>query len=137
MKTILLTLLCPALIISCRNQKEAALNQSATPVSPIYTIAVQNQVNTGKFYLLEGTYLGFDARDCDFPEGFCVHPPKTRSDWVFSDGTFCAYVNGRVPVNLHPMEDKGKKVMIRVVIREDPQKQKFFELINIKFNQTN
>ena len=63
----------------------------------------------GKTVTLTGEYRGWEPGHGS--------PPVTRSDWVLKDESGAIYVSGRVSPGLDPVEDCGRELTVRGIIR--------------------
>jgi hypothetical protein len=96
-------------------------------------ISLNSKKYIGKRIPVYATYLGYAGKDCSFPTGFCTSAPKTRSDWIISDGGLCAYVTGGKPAGFNPMAGEKTKVHILVEVSRNSKNQIYFIYIS-KFN---
>ena len=67
-----------------------------------------------------------------FPQNFINRSPKTRSDWIFSDGINCIYVTGGRPKNLNPMKDNNVSIKVYATIRTQNNKL-YLQYVNSQF----
>jgi hypothetical protein len=93
-------------------------------------ISLNRKKYTGKRISISTTYLGYFGKDCTFPEGFCSSSPKTRSDWIITDGKFCAYVTGGRPSGLNPMSKEESKIRLQLLVRQNSKGQTYFIYIS-------
>jgi len=81
---------------------------------------------------LNGIYKGYRGEKCNFPQNFINRSPKTRSDWIFSDGINCIYVTGGRPKNLNPMKDNNVSIKVYATIRTQNNKL-YLQYVNSQF----
>jgi len=63
----------------------------------------------GKTVTMSGEYRGWEP-------GY-GSPPVTRSDWILKDETAGIYVTAKISPGLDPMEDRGKEITVRGVVK--------------------
>lgn len=79
---------------------------------------------------LHGFYKGYRGEKCIFLQNFINRSPKTRSDWIFSDGINCIYVTGGRPKNLNPIKDNNVSMIIHASVRRTQENKLYLQYLN-------
>lgn len=93
-------------------------------------ISLNKRKFTGKRISISATYLGYSGQDCSFPDGFCSSSPKTKSDWLITDGEYCAYVTGGKPSGLNPMTREENKIHFQLLVSQNSKGQTYLIYIS-------
>jgi hypothetical protein len=121
------------LIVSCKGAQQIPDSTADSKQDKKITLTYINSNSTdfkNKHVKLNGFYMGYRGKICIFPQNFINRSPKTRSDWIFSDGINCIYVTGGRPKNLNPIKDKNVNIIIHASVRCTRNNKLYLQYLN-------
>jgi hypothetical protein len=85
----------------------------------------------GRMVTLRGLFQDWRVTQCQFPERAASHP-RTRSDWLIGDGTYCVYVTGGMPEDFDLMNPKslGWRIELEAMVMRDEDGKIYLEYRN-------
>lgn len=98
-------------------------DKPASPVKEedlmIAEICAESERYVGQVVTLRGRFQGWQAAECQFPEG-AANQPRTRSDWLIRTGDDCVYVTGGMPKDFDSVkpENVGRRIELEAEVMQ-------------------